>query len=181
MRCSGVTMKGFVCKNKCSNVFCNVHKTENFECGVCYELHKSRIKLDCSHEFCDDCIFRWICVTDEPNCPMCRTKIDNSFVLESSVQWGLVKGYVYIGTLCKINISSLPPNEYNELVNVFNLPVNTGIVEKTFKSHLKAISTSDNDICKLVMMEVIKKTTFESVYIRGVPGGDRFNKLFVFA
>jgi LSD1 subclass zinc finger protein len=49
---------------------------EAVECGVCYES-KSRVKLNCSHEFCKECV-HLLCLHQGVNsvkCPMCRANV----------------------------------------------------------------------------------------------------------
>lgn len=57
----------------------NTHNC-NTECGICYENNdkKINIKLNCNHEFCKNCIKKYLqnVTTQEPSCPFCRTKIE---------------------------------------------------------------------------------------------------------
>lgn len=180
MRCSGITSKGLVCKKKCVNAFCNLHKSSvTFDCGICLE-ESNRFKrtLDCSHNFCNDCICEWICKSSDPTCPMCRSKITNEEILNYSTYWGIYKGYIYTGTLCKIDLKL--SEHYDELINHFNFPINVGITEKMVNEYLHFVSNYGNDIFKTTMIAILSKATFETIYIKGVPGGERFTKIFVF-
>lgn len=67
----------------CLSQFVNSH-TVNYEedksCSVCFDSFHSIVKLDCGHEFCEDCVCSWIKTRDEDtrlskNCPMCRRHI----------------------------------------------------------------------------------------------------------
>ena len=63
------------------------------ECGVCFEESvkscKHNIELDCKHNFCKKCIFKWI---DEKNelstCPMCRREISNWLWIKFTILFG---------------------------------------------------------------------------------------------
>ena len=42
-------------------------------CPICYDGLKTPLKLNCSHIFCEKCIYLWF--DKEASCPMCRVKI----------------------------------------------------------------------------------------------------------
>ena len=59
-----------------ANIIVNQAMQEAVECGVCYDT-KSRVKFNCSHEFCKDCV-HLLCVHKGANpikCPMCRARV----------------------------------------------------------------------------------------------------------
>jgi hypothetical protein len=65
-----------------ADIAVNPAMQEAVECGVCYEL-KSRVKFNCSHEFCKDCV-HLMCAHKGENpikCPMCRGSV-TSFEVE---------------------------------------------------------------------------------------------------
>ena len=61
-------------------VCCEKEKDENIECNICYENYekKSFIKLNCSHEFCKECMKKTLksSTTNSVNCALCRTEIN---------------------------------------------------------------------------------------------------------
>lgn len=67
------------------DIVVNPAMQEAVECGVCYEF-KSRVKFNCSHEFCKDCV-HLMCAHKGENpikCPMCRGSV-TSFEVEDEV------------------------------------------------------------------------------------------------
>jgi hypothetical protein len=50
---------------------------EKVTCLVCYEeiTDQTKIKLNCNHEYCSDCLINWLKVATVKNCPMCRINI----------------------------------------------------------------------------------------------------------
>ncbi len=68
MRCKELTIKGKVCKNSLN---CCVHKPNNV-CVICLSPIKNPKKLECSHEYCLDCISKWVCLEVKDTCPLCR-------------------------------------------------------------------------------------------------------------
>ena len=42
------------------------------ECPVCYDENSELILLNCNHEICSDCLFKW--VVNHTTCPICRDK-----------------------------------------------------------------------------------------------------------
>ena len=79
-RCSATTQQGTLCKKNhiVNSPFCLVHNREEpltfSTCGICLENTSKNIMLiNCDHQFCKDCIYRWL--FDNDTCPMCRTKV----------------------------------------------------------------------------------------------------------
>jgi hypothetical protein len=89
-RCSGKNQNGKCCKNKKMKYsdHCFVH-SKNEDCCICYEPINSVKKLDCSHFFCKDCIYKWIYET--PFCPCCRTEV-GYFDLMDSLDYSINSG-----------------------------------------------------------------------------------------
>ena len=53
----------------------NSECTNPSECKICYNYTDSNWILDCGHApFCDSCVVR-LFESDEPKCPICRSKI----------------------------------------------------------------------------------------------------------
>ena len=81
--CTGVTAKGKQCTRKvkkAGETLCHSHckkKTDSDEktCAICYEEIENKKRLKCKHEFCKDCITRWVETKSEATCPICREKI----------------------------------------------------------------------------------------------------------
>ena len=77
--CKTKTKKGKCCKKHCEfdSDCCNVHKPKE-NCAICFNelktLKKTK-KLNCSHKFCNDCIFKWLYIEQKETCPLCRTTI----------------------------------------------------------------------------------------------------------
>jgi len=65
-----------------ADIVVNAVMQEADECGVCYES-KSRVKFNCLHELCKDCVRHLICVHNgvQIKCPMCRARV-SSFEVE---------------------------------------------------------------------------------------------------
>ena len=61
-RCNGETECGKRCKLKrkfseMENVYCKIHENQQNEiCSICLNSTKSRIKIQCEHVFCKECI-----------------------------------------------------------------------------------------------------------------------------
>jgi hypothetical protein len=71
--------------NNVADIAVNPAMQVEVECGVCYEF-KSRVKFNCSHEFCKDCV-HLMCAHKGENpikCPMCRGSV-TSFEVEDEV------------------------------------------------------------------------------------------------
>ncbi len=47
----------------------------NDVCSVCIEPFNLKIKLECSHSFCKECIYRWM--VKNFTCPICRSVIND--------------------------------------------------------------------------------------------------------
>lgn len=48
------------------------------ECIICMEKIKDKVSTPCNHEYCRECILRWIVVSH--NCPVCRSYLSVSGV-----------------------------------------------------------------------------------------------------
>jgi len=83
-RCSSKTKEGKVCKNnKCmDSVFCGIHKPKE-ECTICLEYYKRPKRLNCFHKFCSECISRWIYLSFNDTCPLCRNEVTTGEVMDS--------------------------------------------------------------------------------------------------
>ena len=65
-----------------ADITVNAEMSSVAECGVCYES-KSRVKFNCLHEFCKDCV-HLMCAhnnVEQIKCPMCRGSV-TSFEVE---------------------------------------------------------------------------------------------------
>lgn len=64
--------------------------TDEHECGICYDTKAKHnfIKLNCDHEFCDECVKQSLknVRTENPQCAFCRTEIKNMEVSSQSIR-----------------------------------------------------------------------------------------------
>ena len=91
-RCEYVDTKMNKCFKKCTNgSFCFLHSEEN-QCAICYEpMENCRKFINCNHYLCVNCFYESI--VNKPNCPLCRTKVQN-FEYSDSVNY-MVKNKLY--------------------------------------------------------------------------------------
>jgi hypothetical protein len=76
--CTGTTLTGEKCKNKCKGTTCFLH-TSTMECSICLQQIPSFAELklpNCVHVFHKNCINRW--KKDNNTCPCCRTLIEDT-------------------------------------------------------------------------------------------------------
>ena len=51
------------------------YRQEKEKCSICIENFCKKISLDdCKHNFCKDCIYRWV-LNKKKSCPLCRNEI----------------------------------------------------------------------------------------------------------
>jgi hypothetical protein len=123
--CHEYTLRGSICKKRklCSGDYCSIHSKQN-ECGICLNTISNKFILECSHSFCIECIFTWLCYQQNVNsCPLCRTET-NSFENESSMQYGLDKNIVQKCTQIIISLSHLSDNEQTNCLNYLSIEKN---------------------------------------------------------
>lgn len=73
--CKGVLKNGNNCRYRTKQGdFCKIHVPKE-TCGICY-VKNVNFKLDCNHEFCRQCIKKWIKVNN--TCPYCRIQVTNN-------------------------------------------------------------------------------------------------------
>jgi hypothetical protein len=74
--CKIITKSGKICKKykekNCNS--CSTHKPKE-KCVICFENIYRRKTLQCSHNFCLDCINKWIYIEQKETCPLCRNLI----------------------------------------------------------------------------------------------------------
>lgn len=70
----------------------NASMQEAVECGVCYES-KSRVKFNCLHELCKDCVHHLLGVHNngvQIKCPMCRARVSRFEVEDEASKQALL-------------------------------------------------------------------------------------------
>jgi hypothetical protein len=116
-QCKGTTRLGKKCKIKCESIFCYHHQFQELpkkeECSICLEPIKNKLKLDCKHKFCKDCILKWFC--NNQSCPSCRNINKNEELKKLSFSYGLKNKYICKVVEYKINISELDKSELDIL------------------------------------------------------------------
>jgi len=62
---------------------------EQKDCTICFETNSNALTL-CNHSFCYDCINTWY--KHVPNCPMCRTPINEAYVYSTVTTLAKLRG-----------------------------------------------------------------------------------------
>ena len=100
-RCESFTLKGTRCKkNKSDEHCCTIHKDkiiiEPELCSICLEEPVNKINLICKHNFCKECIYKWLCIcTKDFNCPMCRNYITDIELKNNAWMYGERTGILF--------------------------------------------------------------------------------------
>jgi hypothetical protein len=78
--CKSITKKGKKCKKykqkNCDT--CWNHKTPKDICTICFEGCQNKKTLKCGHNFCINCISKWIYLEGKKTCPLCRAEVNYS-------------------------------------------------------------------------------------------------------
>lgn len=112
-RCNGITKCNRRCKlKKKLTSFCKIH--ENNVCSICLNFiqESSSISLSCKHNYCKDCILRWICINK--TCPVCRELVNESLISQS-IEYGLNNKLLVYIIENHINVSDLSTEEQDKL------------------------------------------------------------------
>ena len=121
-QCKGTTRLGKKCKIKCESIFCYHHQFQELpkkeECSICLEPIKNKLKLDCKHKFCKNCILKWFC--NNQSCPSCRNINKNEELKKLSFSYGLNNKYICKVVEYKINISELDKSELDKSEKIKN-------------------------------------------------------------
>jgi hypothetical protein len=169
-QCKGTTRLGKKCKIKCESMFCYHHQFQELpkkkhikkeECPICLEPIKNKIKLDCKHNFCTDCILKWFC--NNVTCPYCRTENKNEELKKVTFFYGLNNKYICKVIEYKINISELDKSEL-DILEGFDIKAGSfqtkteWEVNSVFLTHLYQ-----------PLFEKLKKQTCYYVYVKCTP------------
>ena len=95
-RCKGTT----TCNKRCrkvtrGNTFCKLHEHQNESCSICLNIIRDKTTLECGHRFCKNCIFRWMCTSNEhlickgTKCPLCRSLINDDNIQFDAENYGI--------------------------------------------------------------------------------------------
>jgi hypothetical protein len=121
--CEATTLKGKRCKKKKNGEhFCTIHnpdykriEKEIEVCSICLEQPFVKWKLGCNHHFCQECIFTWICKSNNTDCPMCRKFIDDSYLKNNAINYGLNNKLLYRSFITIYKTCLLSPEEYDSV------------------------------------------------------------------
>ena len=117
-RCEAITLKGRRCtKKRVCDHFCKIHHPEYNNCPVCYYHIEEKVILSCSHSFCKECIFTWIC-KNKLTCPMCRTEIKDEQLLSMAWKYGVEKKLLHLINVSIYYTNVLTQDEYNLIEDV---------------------------------------------------------------
>ena len=104
-RCIAITLRGTRCKLKCQNEKCHIHCfKEPVECSICISPVITKLKLQCGHSFCKQCIFSWLLT--KQSCPYCRCGISANET-QKVINYGLDIGKIVRCTLKEIDLTKL--------------------------------------------------------------------------
>lgn len=53
----------------------SLEPVEHEDCSICYEPMTEPVRLPCKHEFCKECIIKWLNGRDVDKCPTCRQRL----------------------------------------------------------------------------------------------------------
>ncbi len=119
VRCKGITQKGRRCKLRCLEGVCHIHcgnKINDSVCSICLNTPKSKIVLECSHEFCKECIYQWMLQEDyNATCPMCRTVILNK---KEFFEYAFLNKHYIRMSKHEVNISDMDQSDLDMLLLV---------------------------------------------------------------
>jgi len=94
----------------------NIDKNDDNECIICYkEMNEGFIILDCKHTFHINCLKQYEEIHKKINCPLCRKKIDLSFIQHNKNNQNNQDNIEM-----NINVNINPLIEFNESVNSIN-------------------------------------------------------------
>ena len=128
VQCSAITLKGNQCKIICKNEFCHIH-IEN--CSICLNTFKSKVKLSCSHQFCKNCIYKWMLTNN--SCPMCRKDINYQ---KGFVKYAFENKFYINLKKYDIIISNLPSKEL-DMLSLFNIYVGSFLNKSLWEIYKK--------------------------------------------
>ena len=99
----------------------NTVYVHNVECDICFDYCMCFVKLPCDHEFCENCMYTWLCLLKNTSCPSCRSCIVQQEqeqqaiveIVEDSITFPLLRRYVVLmipcfGLFLIIILASLP-------------------------------------------------------------------------
>ena len=69
------------------------------ECSICFSNIRKKKKLDCNHEFCEECINKWTNQYNKESCPLCRCSIKNDERNNLNIYDNYLNCRVYEGNL----------------------------------------------------------------------------------
>lgn len=50
--------------------------TSTYDCPICFDSPKKAVVLNCSHIFCEQCVYEWL--EKEKTCPVCRQEVQSA-------------------------------------------------------------------------------------------------------
>ena len=170
MRCIAITCSGKQCKKTSKTDLCWTHSPcEMSECGVCLEeTLKCNIKLECSHKFCKECIYKWFLESD--TCPTCRA-VTSKHIFRAQL-WGEQEGYMYRPEVVFYPLSSTIDISASAL-NYFESVYNVAIMDDEFKNFYEKINNHEtlssifNELQSLsyTMYPLVKKSLYNPTKI----------------
>ena len=120
-KCESLTLTGRRCrKNKTSDNFCTIHhpdykKKPSEECSICLEEIKDKVCLECNHSFCEECVYKWLCRSEQLNCPMCRETINDIGLRHDAWNFGIKNKLLHPVSVKTFLIDSLTEEEYKSI------------------------------------------------------------------
>ena len=178
-RCHGVTINKKRCKlKKKGTLFCKIHEYQkeiekNEDCSVCLNVIRDPLALECQHNFCTDCINRWVCTNT--SCPMCRTPIHSSTIIFNALSYGLKNKLCVRMNEYTVKISTLNGEELEHL-NTHNIRPYIFMHEAEWNQIKELIFQDILDKLHITLNTVIMRTTDEQQYTYF----NQFNTIYLF-
>mmetsp|Transcript_44383 Transcript_44383/g.102577 ORF Transcript_44383/g.102577 Transcript_44383/m.102577 type:complete len:204 (+) Transcript_44383:156-767(+) len=63
------------CPNSCRDADSQTEAVDVFECNICLDAAQEPVVTFCGHLFCWVCLYKWLDVSAEPACPVCKAPV----------------------------------------------------------------------------------------------------------
>jgi len=162
-KCESLTLTGKRCKKnkKTGENFCTIHNPEYKkkppeDCSICLEQITYKTSLKCNHSFCQDCIYKWLCSSEQLNCPFCRENITDIGLKHDAWNFGIKNKMLHPVSVKTFLTDSLTTEEYKSIQIEIDFYCNRSYTYEEFEVILNIFK--DNEVFEKLLTVFINKT-----------------------